>query len=367
MSSLKIGIVSLRGPTLIPHGGGARKYVTRIASTWVEQGHEVRVLCAQERTANGLLLPTKEDVYGILVERVGSPAFRVIPILSHVRSLVDWADVIIENVVSFPMGVPMFAKGKPTVAIVHHLNGRQYIETHGLFYGLVGFTLEECGFGLWYRNTPFVVPSSRTASQLTQLWLKPSHPAVVITPGVERSYVPGKKTEHPSVVYIGRLEMKRKRVDHLIEAFRIVHQQMPDSRLVIAGDGPARNELIEMAKELPVTFLGYIGEDEKIKLLQSAWVFASPSINEGFGITFVEAAACGVPVVTYQIPGLDVLPQGPHRYVPVGDIDQLAAAILELMDPSVQSLAERQASYVSACYDWESSSARFLSLLKSVR
>lgn len=108
------------------------------------------------------------------------------------------------------------------------------------------------------------------------------------------------------VVYVGRLE-KRKGVSYLIDAFAILQREMPDARLVIAGDGPDRVKLETQVKEYGldnVEFLGFIDEAVKIELLHQATVFCSPALyGESFGIVLLEAMAAGAVTVAGNNPG----------------------------------------------------------------
>lgn len=113
---------------------------------------------------------------------------------------------------------------------------------------------------------------------------------------------PGAK---PTVFYVGRLE-KRKGIKYLIDAFAQLNDK--DARLIIAGDGPDRNKLESYASyydgQVDISFLGYISEKDKLRLLKEADVFCSPaSYGESFGIVLLEAMASGTPIVAGNNPG----------------------------------------------------------------
>ncbi len=99
-----------------------------------------------------------------------------------------------------------------------------------------------------------------------------------------------------TILYVGRLE-KRKAVKYLIAAFSEVKQRHPNYRLLIAGNGPDREKLEELVNELKVKdveFLGFISEEEKLRLLQRSDLFCSPAMyGESFGIVLLEAMASG--------------------------------------------------------------------------
>ena len=98
-------------------------------------------------------------------------------------------------------------------------------------------------------------------------------------------------------MYIGRLE-RRKGVKYLLEAFQLFAQHNPDTKLIIAGDGPERERLELLTDDLKLTrnveFLGYVSEETKLGLLGRADLFCSPAVfGESFGIVLLEAMAAG--------------------------------------------------------------------------
>ncbi len=103
-----------------------------------------------------------------------------------------------------------------------------------------------------------------------------------------------------TIVYVGRLE-KRKGIDWLIKAFAQLNQEMPNSYLLIAGEGGRRSRLEQLVKslEIPnVNFLGYVSEDQKRNLMGNADVVCAPAMfGESFGIVLLEAMAMGTPLI----------------------------------------------------------------------
>ena len=108
--------------------------------------------------------------------------------------------------------------------------------------------------------------------------------------------------------------------------------------LEIAGEGDFRPALERLVRSLDLTarvkFLGFVSESEKLALLRRAWatVFASP--KEGWGLTNIEASACGTPVVASNSPGIrESVRHGETGFlVPHGDLDAMAAALRRLAD-----------------------------------
>ncbi|ACI50573.1 glycosyl transferase group 1 [Gluconacetobacter diazotrophicus PA1 5] len=119
---------------------------------------------------------------------------------------------------------------------------------------------------------------------------------------VPRAPTPGARA--PTILFLGRL-VEKKGCRFLIEAFRRVRDRMPQARLVIAGDGPERAALQDMAAPLDtVTFTGAVSRDRVQDLLNQARIFCLPSVTavsgdaEGLPLVLLEAQASGVPVVT---------------------------------------------------------------------
>lgn len=132
------------------------------------------------------------------------------------------------------------------------------------------------------------------------------------------------KHVNPTVLFVGTLD-SRKRGRLLLDQFqRQVQTQIPSAELWLVR---------ETAKlEAPgITVFGSVSQDKLISLYQSAWVFCLPSSYEGFGVPYIEAMACGTPVVSTPNPGaLEVLGNG--RYGVIADIDKLGQSLYELLN-----------------------------------
>ena len=141
----------------------------------------------------------------------------------------------------------------------------------------------------------------------------------------------GKKT----LLYVGRLET-RKGAAYLISAFKELHKNHPETRLVIGGKGPDMDMLRAQATAEgtgAVEFLGYVEDTEKKRLMQHADLFVAPAIyGESFGIILIEALASGQVVVAGDNPGYRSVMKGFGKVSLVDPHDTAAfAAKLETM------------------------------------
>lgn len=154
----------------------------------------------------------------------------------------------------------------------------------------------------------------------------------------------------PVVLGIGRF-VEQKQFSLLLEAFELLTHHI-DARLVLAGRGPLKRDLHELAIELEiedrVDFLGYV--PNPYNYMRRARLLAVSSHYEGFGLILTEALACGTPVVSTDCPGApsDILNGGEFgELVGVGDPRGLADAMARTLNdpPDPEQLVERAQHY----------------------
>jgi len=165
------------------------------------------------------------------------------------------------------------------------------------------------------------------------------------------------------IVCCGRLK-NHKNVDVLLRAIAILKQSKPHIRAFVVGDGPAREQLLQLARDLNlqdnVTFTGALDDfDDVVRIMKGAKVFINASTKEGGGsITLFEANACGLPVIAVRCPnGIDpgLIVEGGNGFF----VDQLSPELLAakagylLDNPALLSSISSQAMGMAARYDWE--------------
>lgn len=147
----------------------------------------------------------------------------------------------------------------------------------------------------------------------------------VVSCGVDlESFKPGdSKSPNPSILFVGTLD-SRKRGRHLVRQYcQVVKEIIPNAELWIVRES--------QQLDIPgVTMFGSVSQEKLIELYQKAWVFCLPSQYEGFGVPYIEAMACGTPVVATPNPGaLEVLKNG--QYGLLADIDQIGITLATLL------------------------------------
>lgn len=161
-----------------------------------------------------------------------------------------------------------------------------------------------------------------------------------------------------TVLFLANLEV-RKGIHVLLDAFEVLAARLPQARLRIAGDGPERaaveRRLHVSASADRVELLGRVDRERALALMQSCDVYCLPSYAEPFGITAVEAMACGRPVVATAAGGLQhLVPDAGGRRVPAGDPAALAGALEELLgDPRLrQAMGAHNRALVEQRFAW---------------
>ncbi len=109
-------------------------------------------------------------------------------------------------------------------------------------------------------------------------------------------------SSRPRLLFMGRLVRHKRPID-AVEAFLQIQEAFPGARIDLIGDGYLRPE-IEKRQTPAVVAHGFVAEAVKRSLLEQADLMLLPATREGWGIVAVEAAAHGLPVVAYDVPGL---------------------------------------------------------------
>ena len=317
----KILFVGLSAPTNVGANGGAQIYIIHLAEQLVKMSFEVTIVGLNE-IRNGVLFPKNEEINGVKVLRVGKGKFKVFQLRKWIKINHHYFNVVVENMMQFPLLIPLVLKKSSNYLIVkHHFLGEHSIKTLGKIKGLINIIIEKLIIPL--HNAPFIVPSDLTANFLRQnSFFGTSKEILVNPPGIEVINQTINRSKHPTILYTGTLNINRKKVDHLIEAFKSISIELPTAELIICGDGPSKSYLEKLSKGYNVNFKGYVSLEEKMKLYASSWVFSSPSLMEGFGITWIEAGYFKLPVVVYDI-GIDTINSTCATLVKLNSIDGL--------------------------------------------
>ena len=322
-----------------PHAGGAEVHLHEIFGRLVRGGHQVDLVAsgwpgaAPRAVLDGIQVYRSAGRFGFALR--GRAAVR--------RRLRARAyDVVVEDLNKVPLYLE-WVTPLPLAVLVHHLFGATvFREAAWPVASLVW--LAERPLRWAYRRAAFQAVSDSTRDDLIARGVA-ARRIEVIREGVDTAwYCPDGSTPRnprPTFLYLGRLK-RYKGVEIALRAAAAARAVRSDLTLEIAGQGDDRPRLEALAGSLglgdAVRFLGFVAEEEKRRLLRRAWALVFPSPKEGWGITNVEAAACGTPALASDSPGLrDSVRDGITGYlVSHGDWRALADRMLALAgDPGL--------------------------------
>lgn len=355
----KILFVGLSAPTNVGANGGAQIYILHLAEQLVKMSFEVTIVGLNE-IRNGVLFPKNEEINGVKVSRLGKGKLNIFQLRRWVKINQLNYDVVVENMMQFPLLLPLVLKKSSKYYIIkHHFLGKDSFKILGKIKGLINILNEKVIIPL--HNRPFIVPSDFTANFLkNNSFLGNSKEILVNPPGIEVIHQTINRTEHPTILYTGTLNINRKKADHLIEAFKSISLKLPNAELIICGDGPSRSYLEDLANGYNVNFNGYVSLEEKMKLYASSWVFSSPSLMEGFGITWIEAGYFKLPVVVYDI-GIDTVDSSCAALVKLNSISGLTDKIYELLINKDLRYEMGEKAHLNANrFSWENNAKKFI-------
>ena len=351
-----------------PFAGGSEIVIAEVFGRLAAEGHRVTLLCSGH---DGL--PAEEELDGIRVVRVGMRYTYNFVVPSAVRRLHRETpfDVLVDNLNKIPLYTPLFSP-VPVVGLGHHLFGLTIFQEVPPPVSIYVF-LSELGVPWAYRSTPMAVVSESTKEDFVERGLAPDRIRVVYNGLDPEKYRlgDGAKESRPTLLALGRIR-KYKRLDLVVDAVaELGRTKYPDLQLLVAGSGnyvePLKKHAAKVGAERWVRFVGRVAEEEKVRLYRTSWALVMTSPKEGWGLTCMEAQACGTPVVASDSPGLReaVRHEGSGLLVPHGDREALRDALDRILgDADFRSRMEKGALALAAEFSWKRQAGEMLDLIE---
>lgn len=335
--------------------GGTEQQTLLLARALIELGHDVKICCYFESDEQ---IVTEFKVAGAVVRLLGWS--RSIGAINFIRSLATIFRETSPSVVHIqymapgllPIVAARLARVPVVLATVHYPGTPHGIAAHVLLrvgalltnrFTCVSVAAEKSWFGdsclldqdhleRCTGKKHLTIPNAVDIESIDKA-LTVRSPKVVETAAL----LEGKMV----VGTVARLS-REKGIDILLEAFAEVKKSIPNVHLLIVGYGDQLKDLQILAARLGIsdllTWTGKLSWEEAIGCLRLMDVVAVPSRFEGFGLTAVEAMACGRPVVASGVDGLaEIIQDGVNGYlVPTEDIPAFAAAVSDLLKDEEQ-------------------------------
>ena len=281
-----------------------------MAGLWVQAGIEVTM-----RTSHAPGYPTVSWRDGYRVIRKGG-RYLVFPRASF-SEMMGWhgaSDALVEIWNGMPFFSPLWAR-RPHVTWLHHVHDTMWEMTLPPRLARMGRTVEYRVAPPIYRRTQIITLSESSKLELMQKLHFKAKRVHVVPPGIDERFSPASggdagraahKSPTPLVVAVGRL-VPVKRFGVLIDALCDIKARHPQLQAIIIGDGYEREMLEAQLHDRDgtswISLPGRVDDAALVDAYRRAWVVASTSAHEGWGMTITEAAACGTPSVATRIAG----------------------------------------------------------------
>lgn len=344
-----------------PDAGGSEVHADEFMRRWAAAG-----LAVTHRTSAAVGQPATSRRNGYEVIRRGS-RYTVFPrtIMGELAGTMGRYDALVEIWNGVPWFSPIWRR-RPGITFLHHVHGPMWDQILPGPLASFGRALEARIAPPFYRRGLTATPSDATREELLELGFRPDR-VTAIPNGTDPVFSPGgHKTAQPSIVAVGRLAPV-KRFALLIESAIEARRTVPDLTLTIVGDGPDGDDLRQLVSARSagdwITFAGRVDHADLVDHYRRAWVVASASLAEGWGLSMTEGAGCGTPAVASDIRG--------HRSSVIDGVtgvlappDQLGAALVRVLTGDALRLRLGQAALERArALTWDASALGVMAVL----
>ncbi|CAA9234259.1 MAG: Glycogen synthase, ADP-glucose transglucosylase [uncultured Actinomycetospora sp.] len=373
--------------------GGLGRHVHALSVALADAGHDVVVVARHPAGTDAETHPTTlEHVEGVRVLRVAEDP----PHLEFVRDLVAWTlglghamlraaatllrgwtpDVVHAHDWLVAHGAIGLADltGAPLVATIHATEAGRH---GGWLSQPLNQQVHSVEWWLARRADAVVTCSQAMRAEVSGLFDLDADTVAVVHNGIDPQGWPLPRIEPggpPTLLYLGRLEWE-KGVHDLVAALPAIRRAHPGTRLLVAGTGSCSDWLAERARAArvrrSVRLLGHVDDATLRDLLASADAAVLPSRYEPFGITALEAAAAGAPLVASRAGGLgEVVVDGVTGLsFAHGDVPGLAVAVARRLDDPAAARTRADAARARLVTDfaWPAIAAETAALVGAVR
>jgi glycosyltransferase involved in cell wall biosynthesis len=324
-----------------PEAGGSELHAHMVATKWAAAGLDVTF-----RTSGISESPAALSRGGYRVLR-RSGRYAVFPGVAWegLRMGHRPGDALVEIWNGMPFFSPLWYHG-PRVVFLHHVHAEMWGMVLPPTLARIGVAVERRLAPPVYRGSHIVTLSESSRQEIVRTLGFRANRITVAQPGIDPRYRPGgQRSRTPLVVAVGRL-VPVKRFDALIRALDRVRMSQPALRA-------------ELGATDWLSLPGRVEDDELVDWYRQAWVVASSSQREGWGMTLTEAAACGTPAVATAIAGHDDAVLDGESGLLVDDLEDLAGALARVLgDDVLRSRLGRGALNRARWFTWDATAMK---------
>lgn len=348
-----------------PEAGGSELHAHRILSAWAEAGIDITMVTSSVPGSRAII---RRNGYRV-TRRAGRYAVFPRTALAGALGGIGKGNGLVEIWNGMPFLSPLWHRG-PRIVFLHHVHAEMWKMVLPPGLAQLGYGIEHLLAPPVYRGSRIVTLSTSSKVEIVERLGIPADRITVSPPGVEAQFSPGgERSDEPMVLAVGRL-VPVKRFDILVEALVRLKQRHPDLRAVLAGEGYERPALEQLVRshgaDSWLTLPGFVDDDALVSLYRRAWVVASSSLREGWGMTVTEAGACATPSVVSRISGhQDAVVDGETGLL-FDDLDGLVASLdATLEDEVLRKRLGIGAADHAARFTWETAARGALAVLAS--
>ncbi len=352
-----------------PLSGGAEVHLHETYSRIAAMGNDVTLFCSSYEGAK----PT-DEINGIKIIREGGRfLFNFVVMKKYFTTFREQKfDLIVDDLNKIPFYTPAYVQ-EPILGEVHHLLGTSVFKETIFPLASYVYLAERAALPL-YKKIHFMIHSPSTQKEVREKGFD-ADKVHYVPYGLNHTLfrqigIP--KSKEPLIGALGRLK-KYKSFDHLIEAFPIIKKEIPEAKLVIVGDGDDKPRLMELTNRLQlqesVRFTGFVSEQEKVEWLNKMHVAVNTSAKEGWGLTAIEANACGATTVSSNVQGLRdaVIDEETGLLYEYGNREKLAEKIILLLrDNYLRQRLTANALKRSKEFDWQIGAEKTMEVIERI-
>ncbi|MFL6135878.1 MAG: glycosyltransferase family 4 protein [Nocardioidaceae bacterium] len=342
-----------------PEGGGAERYLDKMAAGLLARGCRVTIFSAAHAAASPV-----ETVDGVRYVRRGSKT-SVYPcgLWMLIRKRFGRVDLVVDVQNGMPFLTRLVTR-RPVIVLVHHVHREQWPVVYPGLAGRIGWWIESRLAPRLYRTSQYVAVSRATRSELQQLGV--TGPRIAVVHNGTDPAVPTRvgKAATPTICVVGRL-VPHKQVEHAIDSVLALREEFPDIRLHVVGSGWWEATLREYAEHRQagdtVIFEGHVDERRKNEVFELSWLMVLPSLKEGWGLVVGEAGMHHTPTVAYRSAGgtRESIEDGLSGLL-VDTPAELTEALCTLIrDPRLRGTLADGAELMSQRFTWEHAQLSF--------
>lgn len=318
------------------------------------------IITSKEKDINNLLL--------IYIKRTWNIIFS--------KQIPKYNSILLSSSDFFPDVIPCFLlKGKNVwIQTIHHLYPHYKNRKGNIFINFLAYYLQRLSFFLIKkRANKIIVVNSLVKNQLIKLGFN-KNIIKIIPNAIDISYYEKIKREKYiyDAVYLGRLNYSKGIFD-LIDIWKHVIKKNKKFKLAIIGKGSKKftDSLLKKANNNKLTnnikYLGYLSDKQTFSIIKSSKLFINPSHEEGFSITCLQAIACNIPVISWNLKSYKKTFENNLIKIQKGNIHTFSNSIIKLLKDKKQrnNISKKAFKYIRK-YDWKYILPEYINILNNI-